>query len=66
MSCCIAKLLTTHLKKINPLLQSCLAFLEQYAHLALLEKPLDFACVLLGLNKGMDFMEGSKSQVISK
>jgi hypothetical protein len=50
-----------HLKEIKPLLQSRLAFLQQCAHLSLTEKPLDFTTLLVGLNKGMDFMEGSES-----
>jgi hypothetical protein len=41
------------------LLQSCLAFLEQCAHFALTEKALDFAAILLGFNKCMNFMKGS-------
>jgi hypothetical protein len=49
-----------HLKEIKPLLQSCPAFLQQCAHLTLTEKSLEFATLLLGLNKGMDLMEGSK------
>jgi hypothetical protein len=48
----------THLEKIKPLLQPCLAFLQQTAHLAQTEKALDFATLLLGLNKVMDLMEG--------
>jgi hypothetical protein len=52
-----------HLKKIKPSLQSCLAFLEQCTHLALTEKVLDFATLLLGLNKGMDLMESPKWQI---
>jgi hypothetical protein len=50
-----------HLKEIKPLLQSRLAFLQQCAHISLTEKSLDFATLLLGLNKGMDLMEGSES-----
>lgn len=49
-----------HLKKIKPFLQSFLALFEQIAHLALAEKLLDFASLLLGFNKGIDFMEGPK------
>jgi hypothetical protein len=48
----------THLEKIKPLLQSCLACLQQTAHLTMAEKALDCATLLLGLNKGMDLMEG--------
>jgi hypothetical protein len=57
MSCGNAKLMT-HLEKIKPLLQSRLAFLQQTAHLTMAEKALDFATLLLGLNKGVDLMEG--------
>jgi hypothetical protein len=39
-------------------LQSCLAFLEQSAHFTLTEKTLDFAAILLGFNKFMNFMKG--------
>jgi hypothetical protein len=48
----------THLEKIKPLLQSCLAFLQQTTHLALAEKHLEFAAFFLGLNKVTDLMEG--------
>ena len=46
------------LEKSKPLLQSCLAPLEQCAHLALMEKLFHFTALLLGLDKGMDFVEG--------
>jgi hypothetical protein len=51
----------THLKEIKSLLQSCLALLEQRAHLALTEKSLDFATLLLSFNKCMYFVEGPNS-----
>jgi hypothetical protein len=51
-----------HLKYIISLLQSCLAFLEQCAHLTLTEKALDFAAILLGFNKCMNFMKGPNSR----
>jgi hypothetical protein len=50
-----------HLEYITSSLQSRLAFLEQCAHFALTEKALDFAAILLGFNKSMDFMKGPNS-----
>jgi hypothetical protein len=41
------------------LLQSCLAILEQCAHLAQAEKPFEPAATLLGFDKCVDFVEGS-------
>jgi hypothetical protein len=43
------------------MLQSCLAFLEQCAHFTLTEKILDFAAILLGFNKCMNFLKGPNS-----
>jgi hypothetical protein len=50
-----------HLKNRKSLLQPCLAILEQCAHLTLTKKVLDFAPILLGFNKCMDFMKGPNS-----
>jgi hypothetical protein len=47
-----------HLKNLKSLLQSCLAILEQCAHLALAEKLLDLAAILLGFHKCVDFLQG--------
>jgi hypothetical protein len=52
--------LITHLEKFKSFLQSCLAFFEQYAHLPLMKKLLDFASLLLGCNKAVNFMEGAE------
>jgi hypothetical protein len=46
----------SHLKNLNSLLQSCLAILEQLAHLALMEEILEFAGILLSFDKCVDFM----------
>jgi hypothetical protein len=48
----------SHLKNLNPLLQSCLAILEQFAHLTLMEEILELAAILLSFNKSVDFVEG--------
>jgi hypothetical protein len=48
----------TCLEKIKPLLQSCLAFLEQCAHLALTEKLFELTALLFSLKKGMNLVEG--------
>jgi hypothetical protein len=50
-----------HLEKLKSLLQSCLAIIEQCAHLALTEKPLDPAAILLSFNKRVDFVESPNS-----
>jgi hypothetical protein len=42
------------------LCQSIFAILQQCAHLSLVEEPLDSAATLLGLNIGMDFVEGAR------
>jgi hypothetical protein len=51
----------THLKNLKSLLQSCLAILEQCAHLTLMEKILEFVAILLSFNKCVDFVEGPDS-----
>jgi hypothetical protein len=51
----------THPKHLKSLLQSCLAILEQFAHLALMEKFLELIAILLSFNKCVDFMEGPDS-----
>jgi hypothetical protein len=50
-----------YLKNHKTLLQSCLAILEQCAHFTLTEKFLEFATILLGFNKCMNFMKGPDS-----
>jgi hypothetical protein len=50
-----------HLKNLKSLLQSCLAILEECAHLALTEKLLDLAAILLSFNKCVDFVESPDS-----
>jgi hypothetical protein len=51
----------THLKNLKSLSQSCLAILEQCAHLALAEEILECAAFLLSFNKCVDFVEGPDS-----
>jgi hypothetical protein len=55
-----------HLKYISALLQSCLTFLEQCTHFTLTEKALDFAAILLGFNKYMNFMKGPNGSQLVK
>jgi hypothetical protein len=50
-----------HPKKIEFLCQSIPAILKQCAHLSLAEELLDLVAPLLGLHKGMDFVEGPES-----
>jgi hypothetical protein len=50
-----------HLKNLKSLLQSCLAILEECAHLALMEKLFDLAAILLSSNKRVDFMKSPDS-----
>jgi hypothetical protein len=50
-----------HLKIFKSLLQSCLAILEQCAHLALMKKILELVAILLSFNKSVDFVEGPDS-----
>jgi hypothetical protein len=45
-------------EKSQALLQSCLATLEQCAHLSLMQKILELAAILLSFNKCVDFLEG--------
>jgi hypothetical protein len=53
-----------HLKNLKSLLQSCLAILEQCTHLALMEKSLELAAILLSFNKCVDFVEGPDNKSI--
>jgi hypothetical protein len=48
---------TTHLKKINCILQSRFAIIEQGTDFALTKESLDFGALLLGFKKGVYFME---------
>jgi hypothetical protein len=49
--------IVTHLKKAESLFKSCFAISEQGIQLPLAKEFFDFAAVLLGLNKGMNFVE---------
>jgi hypothetical protein len=49
----------TDLEEINPLFQSIPAGLEQCAQLSMTEESLDLTAILLCLNKGVYFVEGS-------